>query len=78
MRLSLSPRLAPTHHGFAHHRDAAAEIGSLVITGDPIGAVLSIGMFIIVWNALPVVRLFLVAAIGLGAIYGAALWVRRR
>jgi hypothetical protein len=46
------------------------EPGSLVMTGNPIGALLSIG---IVGSVFPVAGLFVVAAIGLGAIYGAAL-----
>lgn len=66
------------HDEFAQRRDPAAKMGSLVITGSSIGAVLSIGMFIIVWGALPVVRPFLIASIGLGVIFGAVLWVRRR
>ena len=78
MRQSLSSAFAIRHRESAQRRDPATKIGSLVVTDNPIGAVLSIGMFIIVWSALPVVRSFLVAAIGLGVIYSAALWVRRR
>ena len=51
MRQSLWSRFASAHHEFPHRRDLAVEIGSLVITGNPIGAVLSIDMFIIVWSA---------------------------
>jgi hypothetical protein len=78
MRESLSSRFAVRHDPSADRRDPLNEIGSLVVTDNPIGAVLSIGMFFIVWTALPVVRPFLIAAIGLGIIYGAVLWVRRR
>jgi hypothetical protein len=78
MRPSLSPRFVVRHHQFADRRDPLNEIGSLVVTDNPIGAVLSIGMFFIVWTALPVVRPFLIAAIGLGIIFSVVLWVRRR
>ena len=77
MRQSLWSRLALAHHEFPHRRDPAVEIGSLEITGNPISGVPLIGMFVIVWSALPVAGLFVVAAVGLGAIYGAAGWVRR-
>ena len=72
MRRSLLSRFAPAHHEFPDRRDPAVETGSLVITGNPIGAVLSIAMFIIVWSALPLARLLVVVAIGLAATYGAA------
>jgi len=78
MRSSLATRSTLHRFEFARRRDPLNEIGSLIVTGNPIGAVLSIGMFFIVWSALPVVRPFLIAAIGLGAIFGAVLWVRRR
>jgi hypothetical protein len=71
-------RFAAGNDEFAQHRDPAAKMGNLVVTSSWIGAVLSIGLCIIVWSALPVVRLFLIAAIGLGVIYSAVLWVRRR
>ena len=66
------------HFDFAHRRDPLIEIGSLNVSDNPIGAVLSIGLLVIVWGSLPVVRPFLVAAIGLGVLYSAVLWVRRR
>jgi hypothetical protein len=78
VRQSLSSAFAIRRRESAERRDPASEIGSLVVTDNPIGAVLSIGMFIIVWGALPVVRPFLIAAIGLGVTYSAVLWVRRR
>ena len=58
-------------------RDPAAKMGSLVITGSAVGAVLSIGLFVVVWGSLPVVRPFLVAAIVVGVIFGFVLWFRR-
>jgi len=78
MRSSLASKSAWKRFDFAHRRDPFIEIGSLNLGDNPMGAVLSIGLFIIVWGALPVVRPFLVAAIGLGVLFGAVLWVRRR
>jgi hypothetical protein len=67
MRPSLWSAFAIRHRESAQRRDPATEIGSLVVAGNRIGALLSIGMFIIVWGALPVVRPFLVAATGLAS-----------
>jgi len=61
-----------------HSRDPLTEMGSLVITGSAVGGVLSIGLFALVWEALPVVRPFLVAVLILGGIFGLTLWLRRR
>jgi hypothetical protein len=78
MRASLASKSALKHFDFAHRPDPLIEIGALHVSDNPMGAVLSIGMLVIVWGALPVVRPFLVAAIGLGVLFGAVLWVRRR
>jgi predicted PurR-regulated permease PerM len=78
MRPSLSSRFAVRHEQSAGRRNPLNEIDSLVATDHPVGAVLSIGMLFIVWTALPVVCPFLIAAIGLGIIFGVVLWVRRR
>jgi uncharacterized BrkB/YihY/UPF0761 family membrane protein len=78
MKLTAAQRMAAMHDEFAQRGDPAAKMGSLVITGSSIGGVLSIGMFIVVWGALPAVRPFLISAIGLGVIFAAVLWVRRR
>jgi len=61
-----------------HARDPLIEIGSLRITGSAIGGVLSLGLFIIVWGALPVTRPFLAAALVAGGVFGLILWLRRR
>ena len=78
MKRRAAQRSAAMHDEFAQHRDPAAKMGSLVVTGSPIGGVLSIGMFVMVWFALPVVRPFLIGAIGLGVVFAAVLGVRRR
>ncbi|HXQ27414.1 MAG TPA: hypothetical protein VN822_13475 [Candidatus Acidoferrales bacterium] len=59
-------------------RDPIANMSSLVITGSAIGGVLSIGLFVVVWGALPVARPFLIAALAAGGIFGFILWLRRR
>ncbi len=59
-------------------RDPMTQIGSLVITGSAIGGVLSIGLFVMVWGDLPVVRPFLIAALATGGVFGFILWLRRR
>jgi len=53
-------------------------MGSLVITGSAVGGVLSIGLFVIVWGYLPVVRPFLIGSLVVGGIFGFILWVRRQ
>jgi hypothetical protein len=78
VKLRAARRSAAMRDEFAQHRDPAAKMGSLVVTGSSIGGVLSIGMFVMVWFALPVVRPFLIAAIGLGVGFAAVLGVRRR
>jgi hypothetical protein len=59
-------------------RDPLAKMGNLVIPSSAVGGVLSMGMFIIIWGALPVVRPFLIGALALGSIFGFILWVRRQ
>jgi membrane-associated PAP2 superfamily phosphatase len=78
MKLTTAQRAASSHDECGGSRDPAAKMGSLIVTGSAIGGVLSIGLFIIVWGDLPVVRPFLIAAIGLGAIFGLFLWARRQ
>jgi hypothetical protein len=73
-------RRLPTKRGDepSHPRDPFIEIGSVVITGSAIGSVLSIGLFLIVWEALPVVRPFLLSAIAVGIVFALTLWLKRR
>jgi hypothetical protein len=53
-------------------------MGNMVITSNAVGGVLAIGLYIIIWGALPVVRPFLIGALALGGIFGFILWVRRQ
>jgi hypothetical protein len=62
----------------ARARDPLIEIGSLAITGHAVGAVLCVGMFIMVWAGLPDVRPILGGALAAGTIFGFVLWLKRR
>ena len=59
-------------------RDPLGKMGNMVITSSPVGGVLSVGMLIIIWVALPVVRPFLTAALIVGGIFGFGLWLKHR
>ena len=48
--------------------------GNMPVPGTKVGAVVSIGIAVVAWLAIPMVRPFLLGAIGLGAIFGALLW----
>jgi hypothetical protein len=78
LKRSTSVRAADSRDECSQGRDPAAKMGSLVITGSAVGGVLSIGLFVIVWGDLPVVRPFLIGALVVGGIFGFILWVRRQ
>jgi len=48
--------------------------GNLPVPGTKAGAVVSIGLVVISWVAIPVARPFILGTFGLGAIVGALLW----
>jgi hypothetical protein len=48
------------------------------ITGHPVGLVIAIGLWILLWVALPGVRMFLLGAVALGGVIGALLWWKHR
>ena len=48
------------------------------ITGHPVGLVIAVGLGILLWVALPGVRMFLVGAVALGGLIGAVLWWKHR
>jgi hypothetical protein len=78
MTYTTSRRAAERQEECSQGRDPAAKMGSLVITGSAVGGVLSIGLFVIVWGYLPVVRPFLIGSLVVGGIFGFILWVRRQ
>jgi hypothetical protein len=71
-------REGTVHDECSQGRDPLEKMGSLVVTGSAVGGVLSIGMFIIIWVALPFVRPFLAAAIVVGSVFGLVLWLIHR
>jgi hypothetical protein len=78
MTHSSARRAAETQDECSQGRDPAAKMGNLVITGSAVGGPLSIGLFVIVWGYLPVVRPFLIGALVVGGIFGFILWFRRQ
>ena len=68
-----APRAEPSQSG-----DPLWKMGTLTVTGSAIGGVLSLGLFVLVWVALPVVRPLLLAALVVGGVFGLVLWLRRR
>jgi len=71
-------RITASHDEFSQQRDPIAKMSSLVITGSAVGAVLSLGLLVIIWGYLPVVRPFLIAALAVGGVLGFVLWFKRR
>jgi hypothetical protein len=61
------------------HRDRPeVQMGTLWITASWIGAVLALGLGVMVYESLPETRLFLLASLGLGVVVGLFLWWRHR
>ena len=61
------------------HRDRPeVQMCTLWITASWIGAVLSVGLGFMVYEALPETRLFIWGSLGLGVLIGLALWWRHR
>jgi hypothetical protein len=54
------------------------QISTLWITTSWVGAVLSVGLWIMVYAALREARPFLLGALGLGILIGLLLWLRHR
>jgi len=53
-------------------------MGTLWITASWIGAVVSLGLGVMVYESLPETRLFLLGSLGLGVVIGAVLWWKHR
>jgi hypothetical protein len=61
------------------HRDRPeVQMGTLWITASWIGAVLALGLAVMVYESLPETRSFLLGSLGLGAVVGFVLWWRHR
>ena len=78
MTYTTSRRAAERQDECSQGRDPLSKMGNMVVTSSAVGGVLSIGMVIIIWGALPVVRPFLVGALVVGGIFGFILWFRRQ
>ena len=50
--------------------------GGLTVPGTPVGAIVSIGLVILSWLAIPIARPFILGTGGLGLIVGLILWWR--
>ena len=48
--------------------------GNLPIPGTNAGAIVSLGLVLIAWIAIPVARAFILGTVGLGALVGVILW----
>ena len=48
--------------------------GNLSVPGTRAGAIVSIGLVVIAWMAIPLARPFLLGTVGLGAVVGLILW----
>jgi hypothetical protein len=48
--------------------------GNLPVPGTKVGAVVSLGLVVLSWLAIPVARPFILGTVGLGAVVGACLW----
>jgi hypothetical protein len=49
-------------------------LGNLPVPGTKVGAVVSLGLVVLSWLAIPVARPFILGTVGLGAVVGAFLW----
>ena len=48
--------------------------GDVPIPGTKVGAVVSLGLVVLSWLAIPVARPFILGTVGLGAVVGVFLW----
>jgi hypothetical protein len=48
--------------------------GGVTVPGTRVGAIVSLGLVVLAWLAIPVARPFIVGTIGLGLIIGSILW----
>jgi hypothetical protein len=53
--------------------------GNMSVPGTKAGAVVSVGLFVVAWLAIPVARPFILGVVGLGAVLGIFLyWLHNR
>ncbi|MGB9464692.1 MAG: hypothetical protein WBR10_06240 [Candidatus Acidiferrum sp.] len=75
MSLSYEPlSKKPPESGQNRHRS----FGAITIPGTPVGAIVSIGLVVICWFALPLSHIFILGTGGLGLILGLLLYWKHR
>jgi hypothetical protein len=52
--------------------------GGLTVPGTRAGAVVSIGLVVLAWIAIPIARPFILGTVGLGLVVGLLLWLKHR
>jgi hypothetical protein len=62
----------------APRREPGRTFGTLNVPGTKVGAIVSIGLVIICWFALPLARPFILGTLGLGLILGLLLYWKHR
>jgi hypothetical protein len=55
-----------------------SSFGTITIPGTPVGAIVSVGLVVICWFALPLSHLFIIGTGGLGLIVGLLLYWKHR
>jgi hypothetical protein len=55
-----------------------SSFGTITIPGTPVGAIVSVGLVVICWFALPLSRPFILGTGGLGLIFGLLLYWKHR
>lgn len=59
-------------------RDPAKSFGTLTVPGTKVGAIVSLGLVVICWYALPLSHIFILGTGGLGLILGLLLYWKHR
>jgi len=75
MSLTYEPAEKKPEPGQNRHRSS---FGTITIPGTPVGAIVSVGLVVICWFALPLSRPFIVGTGGLGLIVGLLLYWKHR
>lgn len=59
-------------------QDRKTSFGAITIPGTPVGAIVSVGLVVICWFALPLSHLFILGTGGLGFVVGLLLYWKHR
>jgi hypothetical protein len=55
-------------------RSSFSAFGNLPVPGTPAGAIVSLGLVVLAWIAIPVARPFILGTVALGLVVGLILW----